>query len=170
MEDKHDSAAAALNEKHLVVVHKSDRSITKGTLTWPVLSEHPAALPPLPAVVGIQDETTGATSLVELTKIKALLFVRDHTGNAGYDEVKFFVRSEVSNLWVKVRMIDGEVFEGRTENNVALLTDSGFWLWPTDIFTNNRLIYVPKSSIVEFHVMGMAPRPMSSEQAAASCC
>ena len=48
------------------------------------------------------------------------------------------------------------VVEGRTENDARLLFDSGIWLRPFDSTGNNILVYVPKSSVVEFHVMGVA--------------
>jgi len=157
LQDGNDSANAIRGQKHLVVVHKSDKSIAKGTLCWSTVSQHPAPLPPLPPVFDI-DDANGTTSAIELTDIKALLFVRDHGGDPLYEEVKFFAHSEVLNLWVKVRMKDGELFEGRTENNLNLLTDPGLWLWPIDSFTNNLLVYIPKNSIAEFHIMAMAPR------------
>src|SRR5271165_4185380 len=57
---------------------------------------------------------------------------------------------------IRIRFPDGEVLEGRTENDARLPFDAGIWLRPFDSTGNNVLVYVPKSSVVEFHVMGVA--------------
>lgn len=158
------SADRATEHKHLVVVHKCNRSLLKGSFGWPELPQHPAPLPPLPAVFDIHDEATGTTSVVDLSDLKALLFVRNHKGDSYYEEVKFFSRSEAPHVWVRVQMRDGEVIEGRTENNIALLLQPGFWLWPVDSFSNNLLVYIPKTSVAEFHVMATATRVSPDEK------
>lgn len=149
-----DPAFSAMIRNHLVVVHINDGTLIKGTLQWPIATEHPVPLPSLPSVFHVHNEITGANCEVYLTEAKAVFFVRTHEGNARHDEVRFFRSSLVLDLWIQVRMPDGEVLEGRTENSVRLLTEPGFWLWPTDRVANNLLVYVPKSSVVEFHVMG----------------
>lgn len=159
-----DPADKAAEPTHLVVVHKRDRTLIKGSLSWQELPQHPTALPPLPATFEIHDEVAGTTLEINLAEVKALLFVRDHKGDAYYEEVRFFSRSEAPHLWVRVRMRDGELIEGRTENNIALLLQPGFWLWPVDSFSNNLLVYIPKSSVIEFHVMATAARTLSGEQ------
>jgi hypothetical protein len=105
----------------------------------------------------VWDETTQESCIVDLANIKAVFFVRTHAGNpAWHDHMRFFSSAGLArNLWVRIRMTDDEVLEGRTANDINLLTDPGFWLWPTDAFSNNLLVYVPKSSAAEFHIMGL---------------
>lgn len=149
-----DTVFSAMIRNHLVVVHLNDGTLVKGTLHWPIATEHPVPLPSLPAAVQIEDASTGENRAVDLATAKAVFFVRTHEGNPRHDEVRFFRSSLVLDLWIQARMPDGEILEGRTENSIRLLTEPGFWLWPTDRVANNLLVYVPKSSVVEFHVMG----------------
>jgi len=82
--------------------------------------------------------------------------VKQHEGAFDHDEVKFFSDMAATDLWIRIRFADGEVLEGQTHNDTRLLLDPGIWLRPFDSTGNNILVYVPKSSVVEFHVMGVA--------------
>jgi hypothetical protein len=139
---------------HLVVVRNQDGSIIRTTLQWPV-APMPVSLPSLPADLEVCEDETQECRSVDLSRAKAVFFVRSHAGNsAQHDHIRFFSNTGlVRNLWVRVRMKDGEVMEGRTANDGSLLNEPGFWLWPTDIFSNNLLIYVPKTAVAEFHIM-----------------
>lgn len=95
-------------------------------------------------------------SNVDLADVKAVFFVRTREGNGDYSEVKFFADETVSELWVRVQLVDGESLEGRVDNSRSLLFEPGFWLRPTDCLANNMIVYVPKSSVADFHVMGFA--------------
>jgi hypothetical protein len=150
-----DSSPEAITRNHLVVAHSKDGTLTKGFLQWHVPFGDTVPLPQLPDVLHIQHQTGGASSSVQLCDAKAVFFVRTHEGNHEYDEVRFFSGGTASDLWIQVRLIDGEVLEGRTENGICLLSEPGFWLWPADGVTNNLMVYVPKSSAVDFQVMGL---------------
>jgi hypothetical protein len=47
------------------------------------------------------------------------------------------------------------MLEGVTENSLELLTDPGFFFWPGDVHSNNRLIYVLKSALIGFSILGV---------------
>ena len=142
--------------QYRVVVRLKDGSCLKGVLLWHQATDHPSVIPALPPVLTLRDGITNNVLKVELSKVKAVFFVRAHAGDDRYDEVKFFCERTPRDLWVQVRLADGESLEGRTANTVQLLTEPGFWLWPADFISNNRLVFVPKASLKEFHVMGFA--------------
>lgn len=141
-------------QQGLVVVHKKDGTLVKGVLQWHDAYLHGGPLPQLRDDLHIQPETKSESVTVRLDEVKAIFFVRTHEGYVGYDEVKFFADRVASELWVRVQLFDGETLEGRTENSARMLVEPGFWLRPTDCTANNVLVYVPKASAVEFHVMG----------------
>lgn len=115
-----------------------------------------AVLPQLPNVLHIQPESQVGSFTVRLADAKAVFFVRTLEGNAEYEGVNFYSGCAASDMWVRVRLFDGEVLEGRTGNNISLLVEPGFWLRPADSMANHLLVYVPKSSAVDFQVMGFA--------------
>lgn len=138
----------------LVIVRHQDGTLIRTTLQWPV-APMPVSLPSLPSDLQVCEEQTQELHSVDFTRTKAVFFVRSHEGNpTRHDHIRFFSNAGLArNLWVRVRMKDGEVMEGRTANDGSLLNEPGFWLWPTDIFSNNLLIYIPKTAVSEFHIM-----------------
>jgi hypothetical protein len=143
-------------QQHLIVVRGKDGGVLRARLET-VAPKQPAPLPPLPSVLEVWNQSTQQYSSVDLADTKAVFFVRSYEGsNVWHDQVNFFSgHGLVSNLWVTVRMTDGEVLEGRIANDINLLKATGFWLWPTDAFSNNLLVFVPKGSVSEFHIMGL---------------
>jgi hypothetical protein len=45
--------------------------------------------------------------------------------------------------------------EGRVSNNMDLLTENAFRLFPVDELTNNRCLFVPKGSLRSFQIIGL---------------
>jgi Family of unknown function (DUF6982) len=151
-----ESSGAISSGNQLVVVHMKDGTVIKGVLRWDAAAEHSASLPHLPEVLKIRHETEAGTCAIRVADSKAVFFVKTHPGEREYEEVRFFPGEMTSNLWIQVRLADGEVLEGRTANGVSLLAGPGFWVWPADEMSNNTLVYVPKNSAVEFQVLGLA--------------
>ncbi len=84
-------------------------------------------------------------------KLKAVFFVKDFQGNPEYDEIKFLNKQSVSSMvWVRVEFFDGEILEGKIPNNMELISSPGFYLSPSDRDTNNKRVYVVKSSLKDF--------------------
>jgi hypothetical protein len=61
----------------------------------------------------------------------------------------------IRDLWVRLEFLDGEMIEGIVQNSVHCLIDDGFFLIPTDPGSNNKLLYVLKSALKEYRVLGM---------------
>ena len=156
LNESDESAAQCAIRKDLAVVQGKDGRLIKGVLHWHAAVGDVVSLPKLPDVLHIQHEAEGNTSTINLADARAVFFVKTLDKNAEYEEVKFFSDGMASDLWAQVFLADGEVLEGRTENRIALLVEPGFWLRPADSIANNLMVYVPKSSVVEFHVMGLA--------------
>lgn len=98
----------------------------------------------------------GAVLPVELEHLKAVFFVRDFEGDKGYMENKALrTEPDRAGLRVRIRFDDNETIEGVVENSVELLQAPGFFLWPADPESNNSLIYVVKSALLGFKVMGV---------------
>jgi hypothetical protein len=148
-------------QTELVVVHRMDGTLRRGILEWDTPTQQIIPLASLPDVLHVRCDNQAESSLVQASDMKAIFFVKRHEGALDHDEVKFFSDIEATDLWIRVRFADGEILEGRTQNNARLLFDSGVWLRPFDSTGNNILVYVPKSSIVEFNVMGVAVHRVS---------
>ncbi len=142
--------------RELVVVHRIDGTLSRGMLEWNTATGQVVPPGPLEDAVRFRSDSQSESSLLHVAETKAIFFVKRHAGAREHEEVKFFSNIEATDLWIRVRFADGEVLEGRTENNARLLFDSGIWLRPFDSTGNNVLVYVPKSSLVGFHIMGVA--------------
>lgn len=140
----------------LVVVHKADGTLIKGRLEGNADSTKVIPSVALPDVLHVRSETPGECFLIQTSDTKAVFFVKRHEGTPDHDEVKFFSDVAATDLWVRIQFADGEVIEGQMENNRRLLVDPGVWLRPFDGTSNNILVYVAKSALVEFHVMAVA--------------
>lgn len=150
------TTAKGVTRNDLVVVHTRAGKLVKGYLQWLAASLSQYSLPPLPDVLAIGHELNDEVTSVDLADVKAVFFVRTREGNGDYSEVKFFADETVPELWVQVRLADGEALEGRVENSSSLLFEQGLWLRPTDCLGNNLMVFVPRISVVDFHVMGFA--------------
>jgi hypothetical protein len=101
-------------------------------------------------------DASGEPIPTDIHKLKAVFFVRDFSGNRDYLEQKTLVGEPARpGLRVRVRFEDNEMFEGITENSLELLVNPGFFFWPGDVRSNNRLIYVVKSALIGFSVLGV---------------
>ena len=141
-----------------VVVHLSDGSLLKGYLcedeSFDPLSAGLTGKK-LPATIKLE-LSSGATKVIDIETTKALFFVKSLEGRADYVELKFFERNpQIEGLWIKVRFRDGEVTEGIVHNSLPFVTDSGFFLRPPDPQSNNRVVYVVKSFLTDFRILGI---------------
>lgn len=93
---------------------------------------------------------------LDLDQLKGIFFVRDYQGNKEYLENKSFSGDpERKGLRVRIRFEDNESMEGVVENSVEILQATGFFFWPADPKANNELIFVVKSSLIGFRVLGV---------------
>jgi hypothetical protein len=56
---------------------------------------------------------------------------------------------------MRFQFLDGEVMEGIVYNSIRYLVDPGFFVLPTDPGSNNTLVYVVKSWLVDHRVLGL---------------
>ncbi len=93
---------------------------------------------------------------LDLEQLKGIFFVRDYEGDKGYLETKSLTTDpERKGLRVRLRFEDNETLEGVVENSVDLLQADGFFFWPADTNANNELIFVVKSALLGFRVLGV---------------
>ena len=93
---------------------------------------------------------------ISVKDAKAVFFVDNFAGDSARNHINFHTRAPiVHGVWVKLHFLDGEVMEGILYNSIRYLIDPGFFMLPTDPGSNNRLIYVVKSWLVELRVLGL---------------
>lgn len=93
---------------------------------------------------------------VDLHKLKGVFFVRNFEGDRDYLEEKTLQHDPMrKGVRARIRFDDNETLEGVTENSLELLTSPGFFFWPGDPKSNNRLIFVVKSALIGFTVLGV---------------
>ncbi len=91
---------------------------------------------------------------------KAVFFVRTFDGDGNHRALHFHENAPVmEGLWVRVRFHDGEAIEGLISNTHDHVLGTGFFMMPTDPNGNNRLIYVIKSRLKDFNVLGIRNAP-----------
>ena len=87
---------------------------------------------------------------------KAVFFVKTFDGDLKHRALHFHEHAPtVPGLWVRVYFQDGEMIEGIISNTRDFVLEAGFFLRPTDPNGNNRLVYVLKGGLKDFHVLGM---------------
>ena len=141
-----------------VVAHLADGSLVKGYLgdahSFDPLSAGLTgnSLPPHIAL----ELAGGGKKVIDLRSAKALFFVKTLEGRNDYVEIKFFERNpQIEGLWIKIRFKDGEVTEGIVHNSLPFVSDTGFFLRPPDPQSNNRVVFVVKSFLADFRVLGI---------------
>jgi hypothetical protein len=88
--------------------------------------------------------------------IKAVFYVNSFEGDSDHKEISFHSRAPlIGGIWVRLQFLDGEVIEGIIYNSIRYIVDPGFFVLPTDPESNNRLIYVRKSWLADYRVLGM---------------
>lgn len=142
---------------HPVVVHLRNQSVLHGYYrsndSSLVSSSDPTDLP---VQMTIEPADGSSAQIVKLEDAKAVFFVRNFAGSPAQKDVRFFdTTSVLPYLWVRVTFTDGEVMEGRVSNDLDLLTQNSFRLFPVDELTNNHCLFVPKQSLRSFQIIGL---------------
>jgi hypothetical protein len=93
---------------------------------------------------------------ISVKDIKAVFYVNSFNGDSEHNHLNFYTRAPiVHGIWMRLQFLDGEVMEGIVYNSMRYLVDPGFFLLPTDPGSNNKLVYVVKSWIVDHRVLGV---------------
>jgi hypothetical protein len=105
---------------------------------------------------------TGKTQSVPTKDAKAVFFVKTFDGDLRHRALHFHEHAPiVAGLWVRVYFHDGEMIEGIISNTRDYVLEDGFFMMPTDPNGNNKLVYVLKGGLKDFHVLGMRNPPKS---------
>ena len=93
---------------------------------------------------------------ISIADIKAIFYVNSFDGDSDHKELNFHSRAPiVHGIWMRLEFHDGEVMEGIVYNSIRYLVDPGFFLLPTDPDSNNKLVYVMKSWLVDHRILGL---------------
>ena len=88
--------------------------------------------------------------------VKAVFYVNGFEGDSNHNHLNFSSRAPIIHgIWVRLQFRDGEVMEGIVYNSIHYLVDPGFFLLPTDPDSNNKLVYVMKSWLVDHRILGI---------------
>jgi len=91
---------------------------------------------------------------------KAVFFVKTFDGDGSHRALHFHENAPIiPGLWVRVCFYDNEMIEGIISNTRDFVLEEGFFLMPTDPNGNNRLVYVQKRGLKDFHVLGIRNLP-----------
>jgi hypothetical protein len=138
-----------------VVLHFADATLVKG-----YLKDFDPQMPSLTIYPGDKD-TAGDPVSVEISRLKAIFFVRSFEGNRKYRENKLVGESygHVGKI-LRVTFHDGECLVGSTlEYN---RTSSGFSLFPVDLSSNNTRVFVINAAVKRLdamdHLRGASPQ------------
>ena len=137
-----------MDEKRKVILRKLNGEVVKGYIegTPDLLTADQLTIASL----------TEETIQISKRDVKALFFVRKFSGDKEYSEVKFFEsQPKIDGLWVRLHFLDSESIEGIVANTIKFLVEDGFYLKPPDPNSNNRLMFVVKSALVDFTVLGV---------------
>jgi hypothetical protein len=93
---------------------------------------------------------------ISVENVKAVFYVNSFEGDSDHRQLNFHSLAPITHgIWMRFQFLDGEVMEGIVFNSIRYLLDPGFFLLPTDPASNNRLVYVLKSWLVDHRVLGV---------------
>lgn len=142
---------------HNVVVNLKNLKVLHGYYRTDTDSHDPSAVPnDLPVSMTLEPQNGGPAVTFRLEDAKAVFFVNSFAGSPTQQDVRFFDSLSIHpHLWVRLAFQDGEIMEGRVSNHIDLLTKNAFLLFPVDELTNNRSLFVPKTSLSSFQIIGL---------------
>jgi Family of unknown function (DUF6982) len=124
-----------------IVVRYADGRVLKGST-----ADFAPAKPVFHLVPSPQTGTSIEVMEIRVSDLKALFFVKDFTGDAGYDEVRSFADgARPQGRKIKVEFNDGEVIVGTTTGYQP--GRPGFFLVPADPKSNNERCYVVSAAV-----------------------
>jgi hypothetical protein len=142
-----------------VVVQFGSRTI-KGYLespAWNTIEELLSSAPQVaPEVFRVRRIDSDEIEEISIKDVKAVFYVNSFDGNSVRNHLNFHTRAPiVHGIWMRFQFLDGEVMEGIVFNSIRYLVDPGFFVLPTDPGSNNKLVYVVKSWLVDHRVLGL---------------
>lgn len=142
-----------------VVAHRKSGQIVKGFADLKLKVNEDGSLnsgQAFPKSLTIHSPTGDCSVSVQVDALKAIYFVKTFEGDAAYAETKFFNPApKIEGLWVHITFLDGEVTEGIVSNSISFVNEPGFLMKPPDPDSNNQAVYVLKSALSQFRVVGV---------------
>ena len=87
---------------------------------------------------------------------KAVYYVKDFDENRQHKSLRFHKGAPIIHgVWIHLEFTDGEIMEGFVYNTIRFLVDPGFFMLPSDPYSNNRLVYVVKSWLNDCRILGL---------------
>jgi hypothetical protein len=103
----------------------------------------------------------GTVSVLPYAEVKAVCFVRDFEQRESEPGPRLFqARPKTEGLWVRMLFLDNELMDGLLPNNLLQLEPFGFTVVPPNPSSHNQRIFVPRSALREFHVLGVVGSPL----------
>jgi len=154
------SPVNAHESKSEKVVIQFGEELIKGYLespTWNTIEELLRNAPDSPPkIFRIRRLGSDVVEDIPTENAKAVFYLNNFDGDFEHRPLQFHTRAPiVHGIWVRLEFFDGEVMEGIVHNSIRYLVDPGFFLQPTDPGSNNRLVYVMKSGLKDYRVLGM---------------
>jgi hypothetical protein len=113
-----------------------------------------------PSRLGVSDPIDlltpdGEHQEVPLEKVRSIYFVRDFADDFEPERKAFLSRPKLDGLWVRLRYSDGETIEGVVPNDLLSMLDNGIQITPPDLNSTTDRIFIPRSALAEFTVLGV---------------
>lgn len=109
-----------------------------------------------PSLLRVRRLADDSIQEIPIESTKAVFYVKDFDGDQQHKNLRFYRGAPiVHGVWIRLEFTDGEIMEGLVHNTIRFLVDPGFFILPTDPYSNNRLVYVVKSSLKECRVLGL---------------
>ena len=106
--------------------------------------------------ITVRSLNSNAPVEIALNDIKAVFFVKSFRGDPKRKNLRFYTNGPaVGTIWAEIRFKDNEIIEAIIENSVHHLMGDGFMLRPSDADSNNVLVYINKSAIASYRVLGV---------------
>ena len=111
-------------------------------------------------------DTRGRLLRIDWDQIKWLCYVRElaSEGDASQQPERllrrnFTSRPRLAGLWLRLVLEDGDELEGIAANDRSLIEGPGLLLTPPDTRSNTQRIFIPRTAIREFTILGLiAPK------------
>lgn len=128
----------------------------KGYISQPTTEEGEAAQPRR-GVIRVR-RLDGVLEEISLLQTQGVRFVKEFEDDLSHRALLFYNTEPTELLWARLVFRNGDVIEGLIDNGAHLILDSGFLVTPTDPTGNDRFIFVMKSQLSDFRVLGLRHR------------
>lgn len=144
-----------------VVINTLEKGVIKGylqTKQWKNVEEllESSNEGRLPDVLEIRSDNGEGNLQVPLAEVKAVFFVKSFEGKGHRKDVRFYTQAPIFHgVWVRAEFHDGEILEGIVSNTLHHLVHGGFFITPSDPSGNNQSVYVLKSALKDYRILGV---------------